>query len=182
MDPAPVQIGEGHHVLCRFEGQEVWKGDSCVDRLPPAVCREAWACVQVSSGRSNGACRRGMLKCMITRRGHQHGLPPWSMSAPTTHANAPHRVHTGDRQRHVHTAMGNNTSREAGQQASGQISNEKWLTARQSATMRERQRLYFQDMPYCSNRRKSTVSSNVLRHSVSVYCERPNAQYCNYLY
>jgi hypothetical protein len=75
---------------------------------------------------------------MTTRRGHQGGHPTWCMSAPATHANAPDRVHTRDRQRHVQAALGSNMSREARQQALGQIANEKWLTARHSATMRER--------------------------------------------
>ena len=38
----------------------------------------------------------------------------------------------------VQAALGRNTSRAAGQQAPGQIAYEKWLTARSSATRRER--------------------------------------------
>jgi len=73
----------------------------------------------------------------------------------------------GPRQRHVPAALGRNMSRGARQKAPGQIANEKCLTARQSATTRERQRLYLQDMPHCSRRRTTTVSSNGLRHCVS---------------
>jgi hypothetical protein len=55
------------------------------------------------------------------RRGHARyhtpmsprGHPPSSMPAPAAHANAPHRVHPRDRQRHVQVAVGRNTSREA---------------------------------------------------------------------
>jgi hypothetical protein len=75
---------------------------------------------------------------VTTRRGHQGGHPTWCISAPVTQANAPDRVHTRDRQRHVQAALERSTRREARQQAPGQIANEKWLTARQSATMRER--------------------------------------------
>ena len=75
---------------------------------------------------------------VTTRRRHPGGHPTSSMQAPAAHANAPDRVHTGDRPRHVQAALGSNTSREARKQAPGQIANEKWLTARQSATMRER--------------------------------------------
>ena len=35
--------------------------------------------------------------------------------------------------------------------SAGHIANEKWLTARGSATLRERQRLYLQCMPPCSS-------------------------------
>jgi hypothetical protein len=75
---------------------------------------------------------------VTTRRGRQGGHPTWCISASTTHANAPHSAYTGDKPRHVQAALGRNTSRAARQQAPGQIANEKWLTARQSATMRER--------------------------------------------
>src|SRR5215510_10340645 len=85
-----------------------------------------------------------MLMRVTTRRGHQDGHPTWCMSAPATHANAPDRVHTRDRQRHVQAVLGSNTRREARQPASGQIANAKWLTARSSATRRGRQLLYLQ--------------------------------------
>jgi len=49
----------------------------------------------------------------------------------------------------------------------GHIANEKWLTAQESATLRERQRLYLQDMPYCPSLRKTTVGRNFLRQSVT---------------
>jgi hypothetical protein len=49
----------------------------------------------------------------------------------------------------------------------GQIANEKWLTTRQSGTMRERQLLYLQHMLYCSSLQKTTVCGNFLRHCVS---------------
>ena len=45
---------------------------------------------------------------------------------------------TGGKQGHVQAAAGSNTSRGARKQAPGHLANEKWLTARQSATMRER--------------------------------------------
>jgi hypothetical protein len=67
----------------------------------------------------------------------------------------------------VQTTVGRNTSRGARKQAPGYLANEKWLTARQSASMRERQRLYLQYVPYCPRRRKTIVPSNVLRHCVS---------------
>jgi hypothetical protein len=101
------------------------------------------------------------------------------MQPPAAHANAPDRVHTGDRPRHVQAALGRNTSREARQQRLGQIANEKWLTARQSVPMRERQRLYLQHMPYCPRRRKTAVGRDLLRHCVSgeivplKYCSLP---------
>ena len=123
--------------------------------------------MQTASGRSDGVYRRGMITRGTTRRGHQVGHLTWCMSAPAEHANAPDRVHTGSRQCRLHVALGSNTSREARQQAPGQIANEKWLTARQSATMRSRQRLYFQYMPYCSGRRKTTVGRDILRHCVT---------------
>ena len=88
-------------------------------------------------------------------------------TSSSSHANTPHRVHTGDRQRHVQAALGGNTSREARQKRPGKIANEKWITARQSTTMRERQLVYFQDMPHCSRRRKTAVSCNVLRQTVT---------------
>jgi hypothetical protein len=103
---------------------------------PRQLSEEEHGCVPASSGRSDSACRRGMVTRMTTRRCHQGGHPTWCMSAPAAHANAPDRVHTGDRQRHVPAALGSNTSREARQQVPGQIANEQWLTARQSATMR----------------------------------------------
>jgi hypothetical protein len=80
-------------------------------------------------------CRPGVVMHVPTRRGHPGGHPTSSIQALAAHANAPDRVHTGDRQRHVQAALGRNTSREARQQASGQIANEKWITARQSATL-----------------------------------------------
>jgi hypothetical protein len=49
----------------------------------------------------------------------------------------------------------------------GQIANEKWITARQSASMRERQRLYLQHRPYGPRRRTTAVSSNFLRQTVT---------------
>ena len=104
---------------------------------------------------------------VTTSRRHPSGHPTSSMQASAAHANAPDRVHTGDRPRHVQAALGRNTRRDARPQAPGQIANEKWLTAKQSATMRERQRLYFQYMPYCSSQRKTTVCGNGLRHCVS---------------
>jgi hypothetical protein len=62
---------------------------------------------------------------VTTRRGHQGGHLTWCMSAPAAPANAPDRVHPGDRQRHVQAALGSNTSREARKQAPGQIAHEK---------------------------------------------------------
>jgi len=70
---------------------------------------------------------------VTTHRCHPGGHPTSSMQAPAAHANAPHRVHTGDGPRHVQAALGSNTNREARQQAPGQIANEKWLTARREA-------------------------------------------------
>src|SRR5690349_15047260 len=89
------------------------------------------------------------------------------MQALAAHGNVPDRVHTGNRPRHVQAAWGSNTSREPRQQAPGQIANEKCLTARSSATMRERQRLYLQHMPPCSSRRKTAVGSDLLRQTVT---------------
>src|SRR5438309_2206756 len=108
-----------------------------------------------------------MITRGTTRRGHQVGHLTWCMSAPAEQANAPDRVHTGSRQCRLHAALGRNTCSEARQQAPGQIANEKWLTARHSAPMRERQLLYFQYMPYCSSRRKTTVGRDILRHFVT---------------
>ena len=75
---------------------------------------------------------------VTTRRRHPGGHPTSFMQPPAAHANAPDRVHMGDRPRHVQAALGSITSSKARQQAPGQIANEKWLTARQSATIRER--------------------------------------------
>src|SRR5262249_16108402 len=102
-----------------------------------------------------------------TRKCHSGGHPTSSIQAPAAHAHNPDPVHTGDRQHHGQTALGSKTRREARKQARGQVANEKCLTARRSATRRERQLLYFQYTPYCSSRRKTTVSSNFLRHCVS---------------
>ena len=104
---------------------------------------------------------------VTTHRRHPGSKPMSSIQAPASHANAPHRVHMGDRQRHVQAALGRNTSSEARQQRPGQIANEKWITARQSAPMRERQLVYLQYTPPCSRRRKTTVSSNFLRQTVT---------------
>jgi hypothetical protein len=91
---------------------------------------------------------RLMLDCRVryfskdagkpTRKCHLGRHSTSSIQAPAAHAHTPDRVHTGDRQHHGHTALGSNTRRAARKQAPGQIANEKWLTARQSATMRER--------------------------------------------
>jgi hypothetical protein len=154
-------------ILCLREGVWGWRGDILKTQLPPAVWSGSWPGVPAAAGRSDGACRRGVVMHVTTRRCHPGGHPTSSMPAPVAHANAPHRVHTGDRQRHVQAALGRNTSSEVRQQAPGQIANEKWLTARQSATMQERQLLYLQYMPYCPSRRKITVGGNGLRHCVS---------------
>ena len=61
-----------------------------------------------------------------------------AFSASTASRAWGHRVHTGDKQRHAQASMESNTGREARQQTPGQITNEKWLTARQSTPMRER--------------------------------------------
>src|SRR5437764_10331210 len=110
---------------------------------------------------------------VTTHRRHPSGHPTSFMQPPAAHANAPDRVHTGDKPRHMQAALGSNTSREARQQAPGQIANEKWITARQSTTIRERQPVYLQYTPHCSRQRKTTVSSNVLRQSVTHPMEGP---------
>ena len=125
--------------------------------------------------RCAGCCRevrwhvpgRGVVMHVTTSRRHPGGHPTLSLQTPAAHANAPDRVHTGDRPRHVPAALGRTTSRGARKQAPGQIANEKRLTARQSATTRERQHLYLQHMPHCSGRRTTTVGRNGLRHCVS---------------
>ena len=137
--------------------------------------------MQAASGRSDGVCRRGMITRVTTRRGYQGRHPTWCMSAPAEHANAPDRMHTGSRQWRLHVALGSSTSRGARKQAPGQIANEKWLTARHSAPMREHQLLYFQYMPYCSSRRKTTVGRDILRHCVTCRIYRTQRSMINTL-
>jgi hypothetical protein len=109
------------------------------------------------------------------RRGHARHHTQTSPRWPST------VVHTGScypYQRSSLRAHGGQTASRAGcvgaqhqqrseETSSGQIANEKWLTARGSATMRERQRLYLQYTPHCSSRRKPTVGGDFLRHFVS---------------
>src|SRR5262245_34997482 len=56
-----------------------------------------------------------------TRKRHPDGNSTSSMQAPAAHANASHRVHTDNRQRHVQAAWGSNTSRGARKQALGTL-------------------------------------------------------------
>ena len=102
-----------------------------------------------SSGVDHGHVCRLLLGGQMARAG-----AAWSCTSPmqmspkwasnVVHAGScrpcrrSHRVHTGDRPRHVRTALGSNTSRKARQQTPGQIANEQWLTTRSSAPMRER--------------------------------------------
>jgi hypothetical protein len=154
-------------ILCLLKGVWGWRSDILKTQLPPAIWSGPWPYVPAAAGRSESACRRGVVMHVTTRRRHPGGYPTSSTPARAAHANAPHRVHTGDKQRHVQAALGRNTSSEARQQAPGQIANEKWLTARQSALMRERQPLYLQYTPLCSRQRNTTVCRNKMRQSVT---------------
>ena len=70
---------------------------------------------------SDGACRRSVVMHVTTRRRHPDGHSPSSMQAPSAYANASHRVHTDDGQRHVQAVWGSNTSRGAWKQALGKL-------------------------------------------------------------
>ena len=58
---------------------------------------------------------------VTSRRRHPDGHSPSSTQAPSAYANASHRVHTDDGQRHVQAVWGSNTSRGAWKQALGTL-------------------------------------------------------------
>ena len=88
------------------------------------------------------------------------------MQTPAAHDNTPDHTHEGQATARA-GRVGEQHQQRSEEIGAGQIANEKWLTARQSATMRERQRLYLQHMRHCSSRRKPTVGGDVLRHFVT---------------
>ena len=90
-------------------------------QLPPAVWSAPWPGVPTAAGRSDGACQRSVVMHVTTRRRHPDGHSPSSMQAPSAYANASHRVHTDDSQRHVQAVWGSNTSRGAWKQAVGTL-------------------------------------------------------------
>ena len=77
--------------------------------------------MHLAAGRSDGACRRSVVIHVTTDRRHPQGHCTSSMQASSAHANASHRVHTDDRQRHVQAASGRNTSRGARKEALGRL-------------------------------------------------------------
>src|SRR5687768_2752540 len=110
-------------VLCLYlrEGVWGWRDDLLKTQLPQAVWSGPKPGVPAAAGRSEGACRRGVVMHITSRRRHVGGHPTSSIQAPAAHANAPDRVYTGDRPRHVQAALGRNTSRGARQQALGKL-------------------------------------------------------------
>jgi hypothetical protein len=88
---------------------------------PAAVWSAPWPGVPTAAGRSDGACQRSVVMHVTTRRRHPDGHSPSSMQAPSAYANASHRVHTDDGQRHVQAVWGSNTSRGAWKQALGTL-------------------------------------------------------------
>jgi hypothetical protein len=101
-----------------------------------------------------------------TRKRHPGGHPTSSMQLLL-----PMPTHLALRTRRQATARAGRAGAQHEQRSeetgAGQIANAKWITARQSAPMRERQLVYFQDMPPCSRRRKTIVGGDGLRHFVS---------------
>jgi hypothetical protein len=61
-----------------------WRGDILKTQLPPAVWSGSWPGVP-AAGKSDCACRRGVVRHVTTRRCHPGG-PPTSMQAPAAHA------------------------------------------------------------------------------------------------
>ncbi len=120
-----------------------------------ACAGQAWSCTFPHTD---------VTQVAIARRPYRPLLP-----MPTLLAG----VRTRDRQRHVQAAVGSNTSSKAREQVPGQIANEKCLMARSSATMRERQRLYIQYTLHSSRQRKTTVSRNQMRQTVTHSTEGP---------
>jgi hypothetical protein len=108
-------------LLCLREGGRGWLDDILKTQLPLTVWSGPWPCVPTATGRSDGACRRRVVMHTTTRRRHLDGNATSSMQAPSAHANAPDRVHMGDRPRHVQAASGRNTSRGARKEALGRL-------------------------------------------------------------
>src|SRR5215831_17052502 len=110
-------------------------------------------------------------------RHHTQTSPRWPSTVVHTGScypcqRSPLRAHGGQAASRA-GCVGAQHQQRSEETSSGHIANEKWLTARGSATMRERQRLYWQHMPPCSRRRKTAVGRDLLRQTVTCLFSKP---------